>query len=95
MDLMLADIILFNKSTAMQRGLYSTTIFLITVVKMLWTHSAAPRESVIRRFLSIIYETTTNMRQVTNFHDSLKTYLLPQFQTPPTEGKTVEAESRF
>ena len=95
MDLMLADIILFNKSTAMQRGLYSTTIFLITVVKMLWTHSAAPRESVIRRFLSIIYETTTNMRQVTNFHDSLKTHLLPQFQTPPTEGKTVEAESRF
>ena len=32
---MLADIILFNKSTAMQRGLYSTTIFFITVVKML------------------------------------------------------------
>ena len=35
MDSMLADIILFNKSTAMQRGLYSTTIFFITVVKML------------------------------------------------------------
>ena len=32
---MLADNILFNKSTAMQRGLYSTTIFFITVVKML------------------------------------------------------------
>ena len=35
MDSMLADVILFNKSTAMQRGLYSTTIFFITVVKML------------------------------------------------------------
>ena len=49
---MLADIILFNKSTAMQRGLYSTTIFFVTVVKMLLLCRVAELHPIFIRFYS-------------------------------------------